>query len=206
MNYPDKIHNGQYKAFGWEKDHIQFIEQMAEKGVEPIRSLGHDAPLAALNPERKNIADFIKESVAVVTNPAIDRDRETEHFSTRIIVGKRPSLTEHEETGTVIELSSPLLLEGKAGFNCSENLDQPTFDQVVKYYQDQKLASYISTTFTKEEKLEAALQRLANEAVQAVVAWKTLIILDDANAHQENSFWIDPHLAVSAVDQALGKS
>ena len=92
MNYPDKIHNGQYKAFGWERDHIQLIEQMAEKGAEPIRSLGHDAPLAALNPERKNIADYIKESVAVVTNPAIDRDRETEHFSTRVIIGKRPTL------------------------------------------------------------------------------------------------------------------
>ncbi len=92
FNETSKIYNGQYKAFGWEKDHIQLIEQMAEKGAEPIRSLGHDAPLAALNPERKNIADFIKESVAVVTNPAIDRDRETEHFSTRIIVGKRPSL------------------------------------------------------------------------------------------------------------------
>lgn len=206
MDNPDKIHNGQYKAFGWEKDHIQFIEQMAEKGVEPIRSLGHDAPLAALNPERKNIADFIKESVAVVTNPAIDRDRETEHFSTRIIVGKRPSLTEHEETPVILELTSPLLLEGKAGFTCSEDLDQPSFDQVVKYYQDQKLAVFISTTFAKEEKLETALQRLANEAVQAVIAGKSLIILDDAKAHQENSYWIDPHLAVSAVDQALVKA
>ncbi len=206
MNYPDKIHNGQYSAFGWEKDHIQFIEQMAEKGVEPIRSLGHDAPLAALNPERKNIADFIKESVAVVTNPAIDRDRETEHFSTRIIVGKRPSLTEHEEISAILELGSPILLEGKAGFSISEDIDQPTFDQVVKYYQDQKLAVFLSTTFAKEEKMDAALQRLADEAVQAVVAGKTLIILDDANAHQENSYWIDPHLAVSAVDQALVKA
>ena len=206
MNYPDKIHNGQYKAFGWEKDHIQLIEQMAEKGVEPIRSLGHDAPLAALNPERKNIADYIKESVAVVTNPAIDRDRETEHFSTRVIVGKRPSLTSHEEIGTVMELASPLLIEGKAGFTCSEELEQPSFDQVVKYYQDQKQTAFISITFTKGEKLDAALKRLANETVQAVVAGKTLIILDDANAHQENSFWIDPHLAVSAIDQALVKA
>ena len=92
MHQPDPIDNGQYKAFGWEKEHIQLLEQMAEKGVEPIRSLGHDAPLAALNPDRTNIADFIKESVAVVTNPAIDRDRETEHFSTRTIIGKRPTL------------------------------------------------------------------------------------------------------------------
>ncbi|MDP4156492.1 MAG: glutamate synthase-related protein, partial [Bacillota bacterium] len=206
MNYPDKIHNGQYKAFGWEKDHIQLIEQMAEKGVEPIRSLGHDAPLAALNPERKNIADYIKESVAVVTNPAIDRDRETEHFSTRVIVGKRPSLTTHEDVGSVIELASPILLEGKMGFTCSEELDQPSFDQVVNYYQNQKLAVFISTTFAKDEKLEDALKRLANETVQAVVSGKTLIVLDDANAHQEGSYWIDPHLAVSAIDQALVKA
>ena len=42
--------------------------------------------------ERQNVPDFIKESVAVVTNPAIDRDREMEHFSTRIIVGPRPAV------------------------------------------------------------------------------------------------------------------
>jgi glutamate synthase (NADPH/NADH) large chain len=206
MNYPDKIHNGQFKAFGWEKDHIQLIEQMAEKGVEPIRSLGHDAPLAALNPERKNIADYIKESVAVVTNPAIDRDRETEHFSTRVIVGKRPSLTTHEDVGSVIELASPILLEGKMGFTCSEELDQPSFDQVVNYFQNQKQTVFISTTFTKDEKLEDALKRLANETVQAVVSGKTLIVLDDANAHQEGTYWIDPHLVVSAIDQALVKA
>jgi len=152
MNYPDKIHNGQYKAFGWERDHIQLIEQMAEKGVEPIRSLGHDAPLAALNPERVNIADYIKESVAVVTNPAIDRDRETEHFSTRVIIGKRPTLFLKTETKTVMELTTPLLLEGKVGFTCSESLRQPSFDQVVQHFQQQKLAAYISTTFKKEKR------------------------------------------------------
>jgi glutamate synthase (NADPH) large chain len=206
MNYPDKIHNGQYKAFGWERDHIQLIEQMAEKGVEPIRSLGHDAPLAALNPERKNIADYFKESVAVVTNPAIDRDRETEHFSTRVIIGKRPTLFNKENSETVIELTTPLLLEGKAGYSLSEGLGQPSFDQVVHHFQEQKLVTFISTTFKKEEKLEHALERLATEAVQAVQAGKTLLVLDDATAHQEDSYWIDPHLVTSAIDQALVKA
>ncbi|MGG5252159.1 glutamate synthase-related protein [Neobacillus sp. SM06] len=206
MNYPDKIHNGQYKAFGWERDHIQLIEQMAEKGVEPIRSLGHDAPLAALNPERKNIADFIKESVAVVTNPAIDRDRETEHFSTRVIIGKRPSLVAKKETSAILELVTPLLMEGKVGYSCSENVNQPSFDQVVQFYQDQKLTAFLSTTFKKEEKMVAALKRLADEAVQAVTDGKTLLILDDANAHQDDAYWIDPHLATSAIDQALVKA
>ncbi|WP_251552015.1 glutamate synthase-related protein [Neobacillus muris] len=206
MNYPDKIHNGQYKAFGWERDHIQLIEQMAEKGVEPIRSLGHDAPLAALNPERVNIADYIKESVAVVTNPAIDRDRETEHFSTRVIIGKRPGLFSKGEAEAVIELTTPLLIEGKAGYKCAESLGQPSFDQIVQYYQDRKLAAYISMTFAKEESIDVALKRLANEAVQAVLSGKTLLILDDAKAHQEDSYWIDPHLATSAIDQALVKA
>ncbi|NRD78226.1 glutamate synthase [Bacillus sp. BRMEA1] len=205
MNYPDKIQNGQYKAFGWERDHIQLIEQMAEKGVEPIRSLGHDAPLAALNPERVNIADYIKESVAVVTNPAIDRDRETEHFSTRVIIGKRPELFTNEQPNAVIELTTPLLLEGKAGFACSEELGQPTFDQMVQYYQDQKLASFISAVFYKDENLEEALERLAEEAIHAVKAGKTLLVIDDAKAHQEGSYWIDPHLITSAIDQALVK-
>jgi glutamate synthase (NADPH) large chain len=206
MTYPDKIHNGQYKAFGWERDHIQLIEQMAEKGVEPIRSLGHDAPLAAMNPERKNIADFVKESVAVVTNPAIDRDRETEHFSTRVIIGKRPSLFVNEEHGIVMELTNPILLEGKAGFNCAEIVGQPSFDQLVQHYQERKLTAFISTTFTKGENIKKALERLASEAVESVSSGKTFIILDDAKSHQENSFWIDPLLVISAIDQALVKA
>jgi glutamate synthase (NADPH/NADH) large chain len=203
INYPDKIHNGQYKAFGWEKDHIQMLEQMAEKGVEPIRSLGHDAPLAALNPERINLADYIKESVAVVTNPAIDRDRETEHFSTRVVIGSRPTLFKRDASVSVIELTTPLLLEGKAGFNCSEALGQPSFDQVVQHFQEQKSAAFISTVFSGSEKVLDALERLSQEAVETVKAGKSLLILDDGNAHQENSYWIDPHLVTSAIDQAL---
>ncbi|WP_210367357.1 glutamate synthase-related protein [Bacillus sp. REN3] len=206
MTYPDKIHNGQYKAFGWERDHIQFIEQMAEKGAEPIRSLGHDAPLAALNPARKNVADFIKESVAVVTNPAIDRDREAEHFSTRTVLGRRPSLFGKSETGKVIELVTPLLIEGKAGYECSLETGQPSMDQVIQCFQDEKLAAYLETVFTNEETIKDALERIASEAIEAVKGGRTLLVLDDAVAHQENALWLDPHLVVSAIDQALVKA
>ncbi|WP_090750230.1 glutamate synthase-related protein [Mesobacillus persicus] len=202
ISYPEKIHNGQYKAFGWERDHVQLVEQMAEKGVEPIRSLGHDSPLAALNPDRRNIPDFIKESVAVVTNPAIDRDRETEHFSTRTVVGKRPALFAKEETGSIIELSTPLVIEGKAGFDCSELTGQPSADQVIHYFQEQQLVSYIETIFPETETIPEALERINAEAIAAVKNGKALIILDDAKAHQDG-LWLDPHLVVSAVDQAL---
>jgi glutamate synthase (NADPH/NADH) large chain len=200
---PTKVHNGQYAAFGWDREHIQLLEQMAEKGAEPIRSLGHDAPLAAIDPNRKNLADFIKESVAVVTNPAIDRDRETEHFSTRTVIGKRPSLFEAQESSYVIELISPILIEGKIGYDCATQLRHPSYDQIVHSFQSKKLAYMLSATFTINETIKEALQRLSHEACKAVRSGKTLLIIDDSEAHQNGNLWIDPLLITSAVDQAL---
>ena len=37
------------------------------------------------------LSDYLQETVAVVTNPAIDREREVEHFSTRVVLGRRPA-------------------------------------------------------------------------------------------------------------------
>ncbi len=202
---PTKVHNGQYAAFGWDREHIQLLEQMAEKGAEPIRSLGHDAPLAAINPNRKNLADFIKESVAVVTNPAIDRDREMEHFSTRTIIGKRPSLVDKTETSYVIELSSPILIEGKIGNDCATELHHPSYDQIVHSFREKQLAYVLSATFTAEENIPQALERLSNEACEAVRSGKTLLVIDDAEAHQNGNLWIDPLLITSAIDQSLTK-
>ncbi|WP_139892659.1 glutamate synthase-related protein [Bacillus sp. D386] len=203
----DKIQNGQYKAFGWERDHIQLIEQMAEKGAEPIRSLGHDAPLAALNPERKNIADFIKESVAVVTNPAIDRDREMEHFSTRTIIGKRPSLfTDEKSVNTVIELLTPLLAEGKAGHTCAQFAKQPSYEQIHQLFMDTEELKTISMTFTEGETIKEALDRISKEALTFVTDGCGLLCLDDELSHQAEQLWLDPALVVAAVDRALVKA
>ena len=203
---PEKIHNGQYKAMGWEREHIQLVEQMAEKGAEPIRSLGHDSPLAALNESRRNISDFIKESVAVVTNPAIDRDRETEHFSTRTIIGKRPAIFGKEKAGQVLELLTPLLIEGSTGYECSKELKQPNYDSLVHTFEEQGLAHTLSITMREEETVKESLSRLSQEAVDAAGQQKALLILDDAMAHQEGHFWLDPHLVTSVIDQALVKA
>src|SRR5204863_3731488 len=87
-------------------------QQMASNGAEPIGSLGYDGPLAALAPERQNLADFFKETVAVVTNPAIDREREIEHFSTRAVFGRRPSIHDPQADTATVETSFPVILGG----------------------------------------------------------------------------------------------
>ena len=89
---PVKVDDRVLAGFGWQRDDVKLVQQMASNGAEPIGSLGYDGPLAALSPERQNLADYFKETVAVVTNPAIDREREIEHFSTRAVFGRRPSI------------------------------------------------------------------------------------------------------------------
>jgi glutamate synthase (NADPH/NADH) large chain len=190
-----------YSAFGWDRDGIAMIETMAETGAEPIRSLGHDSPHAAINWERQNIPDFIKESVAVVTNPAIDRDREMEHFSTRVVVGRRPAIYGANDSHR-IELLAPLVLEGPNGIDSEEHLGQPSLEQLIAQFRDHGVVT-LSTTFARGSSLKAALEQLAADAIAAVRGGAHLLVLDDSASHQNERLWIDPHLAVSKIDIAL---
>jgi glutamate synthase (NADPH/NADH) large chain len=194
-----------YSAFGWDREGIQNIESMSETGAEPIRSLGHDSPHAAIHWERQNIPDFIKESVAVVTNPAIDRDREMEHFSTRVVVGSRPAIYGSKESGLRIELLTPMVLEGPNGADSEEHLNQPSYEQLLALFRAQGESAVVtlSTTFARGTSLKAALEQLAADAVAAVRSGASLLVLDDAGSHQNDRLWIDPHLAVSKIDIAL---
>ncbi|WP_027480619.1 glutamate synthase central domain-containing protein, partial [Deinococcus pimensis] len=94
-------------AFGWDRWDEEYVKNLAEKGAEPIASLGFDGQLPALRAEKPNLAEFFKETVAVVTNPAIDREREIEHFSTRVLVGRRP--LPGSSDGHSVELLTPVL-------------------------------------------------------------------------------------------------
>jgi glutamate synthase (NADPH/NADH) large chain len=194
-----------YSAFGWDREGIQMIETMAETGAEPIRSLGHDSPHAAIHWERQNIPDFIKESVAVVTNPAIDRDREMEHFSTRVVVGPRPGIYSQPDAGLRVELLAPIVLEGSNGVGSEEELGQMSLEQLLALYQAQgsDAVATLSLTFARGTSIRDALEQLAADAIAAVQKGAMLLVLDDAGAHQNDRLWLDPHLAVSKVDIAL---
>jgi len=194
-----------YSAFGWDRDSIQMIETMAQTGAEPIRSLGHDAPHACIHWERQNIPDFIKESVAVVTNPSIDRDREQEHFSTRVVVGPRPAIYGEVDGKIRFELIAPMVLEGENGVGSLEHLGHMSLEQIIAEFrrQGEQAVAFLSTTFRRGASLKAALDDLAARAIEAVRNGAGLIVLDDAKAHRDDNLWMDPHLAVSKIDIAL---
>lgn len=196
-------------AMGWERYHVEVVSVMSEKAKELIASLGWDGPLAAISQKRTNLADFFKETVAVVTNPAIDREREHSQFSTQVLVGARPDLVStRDREDTLVQLEIPFLVGGLADLG-SEDLMRSiadehgtmTLDQLVELFDDK--AHVISICTKEDERVEAAIERLQFEAIEAVVKGAQCLILDDSEVVDGKHLWIDPLLATAAIDKAL---
>lgn len=213
-------------ALGWSGEDLQLVRAMSGTGGEPIGSLGFDGPLACISDARQNLADYFKESVAVVTNPAVDREREIEHFSVRAVLGARPPVVMRNPAqeqpllfATRVELRIPIVLGGHranspisyneyrdlaraAGTYLLEDL-LAEFDPVHGLGRDPGVIRRIYTTFAPTESLQQALVRLAQQAVGAVSEGAQLLLIDDTTAFEDGNLFIDPHLVLSAIDQAL---
>lgn len=202
----EKLTDSHYLAFGWEKEHIDLAKQIAVSGNEPVGSLGYDGPLAVLAQKRVNLTDFLKETVAVVTNPAIDREREIEHFSTRMILGGRETFAQHKVGDTSFEILSPLLLEGADQQDSALELGTVSLEQTISHFSDKsaKMVAVLSTTFTEDQKIGERLDQLNEEAVQAVKNGCKIIVLDDQELfNNSQTLWLDPHLALTSIDNTL---
>ncbi|HEX5609197.1 MAG TPA: glutamate synthase-related protein [Solirubrobacterales bacterium] len=207
---PVKVADRVLAGFGWQRDDVKLVQQMASNGAEPVGSLGYDGPLAALSPERQNLADYFKETVAVVTNPAIDREREMEHFSTRALFGRRPSIDDAgEDTGT-IETSFPVILGGHHGL---APLSDKTYRAIAREHHTYLLedlweefrgrASAVDISLLESETTAGAIERIRQEAVKKVRDGAELVVLTDRTVYDAERRYLDPHLATSAIDQAL---
>ncbi|HEY8001353.1 MAG TPA: glutamate synthase-related protein [Solirubrobacterales bacterium] len=207
---PVKVPENLLAGFGWQRDDVKLCQQMASTGAEPIGSLGYDGPLAALSPERQNLADYFKETVAVVTNPAIDREREMEHFSTRAVFGRRPSLHDPAaDTGTV-ETSFPVILGGHHGL---APLSDTIYREIARPHQTYLMedlweefrgrAAALDIALLESETTAGAIERLKQEAAKVARDGAELVVLTDRTVYDGERRYLDPHLATSAIDQAL---
>ncbi len=233
---------GALAAMGWTKEEVDNLMTMAT-GKDPLSGLGYDGPLAAFSKVRRNLSDYFHERVAVVTNPAIDRVREGDHFSVRVFLGRRPALAEGGSRTQQIELKSPILLGGTGGerqfLAAQQTLAREygtcLINDLVREFsesaiatgnpfsaeasvrralrgaqsggRDQLPAGLIARTldlaYDEHETLTEALARLKREARTAVSAGVTLLVLDDTRAYENQLLFVDAHLALAAVDQAL---
>ncbi|MDX2137148.1 MAG: glutamate synthase-related protein [Chloroflexota bacterium] len=194
-------------ALGWERYHTNVVEAVAEASKELVGSLGWDGPLAAISRTRVNVADFFKETVAVVTNPAIDRERERAQFSTTVLLGSRPGVSA-TSTDKLLTLATPLLVGGHPLLGDEDDMravarkhGTQTLEDVIEYFGD---AVYILPTVgALDETIDQSVERLQDIAVEAVRSGVRCLILDDNDAYTGNGLWLDPLLITSAVDRAL---
>jgi glutamate synthase (NADPH/NADH) large chain len=202
----------QFAALGFEPDDLKMAAFMIETGNEPIGSLGYDGPLAALAP-RANLADHLHETVAVVTNPAIDREREIEHFSTRVLLGPRPAPHAHDSRRWV-ELATPLLLGGHPAATGLRSDDFRALarqkgtwlfeDIVVRFAADAKIPPVVLEADRDwEEHPRDALVRLGAKAARGIRAGAQLVVVRDQGVMGEGRAWLDPHLVTAAAHRAL---
>ncbi len=199
-------------AFGWSRDDQTWAQALAEQGKDPIASLGYDGPLAALNDQLHNLSDYFKERVAVVTNPAIDREREQEHFSTQVVIGPRPPLTSATTpTAFCLVLDMPVLVGGHAGppllprdpyRQIAERYGTLLLEDALQAFPQERVVT-LSLTTEAGESVRVAVERLAQQAVAAVQGGAMVLLLDDAQAFVDGQGWVDPHLAVACIDKAL---
>ncbi|HEY4743315.1 MAG TPA: glutamate synthase-related protein, partial [Desulfuromonadaceae bacterium] len=193
-------------ALAWKSTDVQNLREMAASGQDPIASLGYDGPLAALSLSRQNLSDYFKEQVAVVTNPAIDRERESEHFSTRVYIGPRPLL--RGAPRPAVELALPLLLGG------ARLAAAPDDGAIARAFGTTTLEALLdragrgrsrvlACAMGRTESLHQALARLTAEAVSAVQGGVRILLLDDSSAFGPQQTFLDPFLVVAVLHKAL---
>ena len=125
--------------------------------------------------------------------------------STRTVLGERPSLLSGAKQPFVVEMLSPIILEGNVAQSIAEELHTITYEQLTELFMTHSSIATISATFSSPETLQCALNRISSEAI-APLTTALLLVLDDAKAHLNERLWIDPHLVTAKVHQALSEN
>ena len=175
--------------YTWE-DLRDILLPMAEKGAEPIASMGADIPPAVLSKTHPPLYDYFRQRFAQVTNPPIDALREEIKTDCSIYVGDDGNLlSPEEENSAVLELPSPVLTE--------EELERirriPGKDFSVRT---------VSLLFGRGEPLRDALSRLFADCDRACRDGINILILSDRGVDRDRMA-IPSLLAVSALEQHL---
>jgi glutamate synthase domain-containing protein 2/glutamate synthase domain-containing protein 1/glutamate synthase domain-containing protein 3 len=181
-------------AFGFTKEEVtSILRPMATQGKEAISSMGDDTPIEALSLVHRPVSHLLKQRFAQVTNPPIDHLREREVMSIRTRLGPRASLlTQRPDAARLVELGSFMLTP--------DGLRQLALDPRLPFRLQALDATF--PVEAGEAGLEAALERLGDEAVIQVRDGAGILVVSDVSIGVERCR-IPILLAVGAVHQRL---
>ncbi len=185
------------QAFGYTQEDLQFfLEPMAQVADDPVGSMGTDTPLAVLSKRPRLLYDYFKQKFAQVTNPPIDPIREELVMSLVSMIGPRPNLLGRQAgTHKRLEVSQPIL----------SNADLEKIRSISTLVDGAFRTATIDITGPAahgDVGLERAVERICNQATEAVLADNNILILSDRSLSAERNA-IPAALATAAVHHHL---
>ncbi|MFB6082926.1 MAG: glutamate synthase large subunit [Halorientalis sp.] len=170
-----------------EVDHL--IQPMAEKGKDPVGSMGDDTPLSVLTEHNRPLFSYFKQLFAQVTNPPLDYIREELVTSLESRLGpQRNLLSESQAHARQLVVDSPVLTDEETA--AIKDLDENGMSTAV-----------VDITYDPDEDLRTAMENV-REAADEAATEHDVIVLSDRGAG-EDAIPIPSLLAVGGVHHHL---
>ena len=171
---PDLTHNQiihRQKVFGYTYEDLKInVGPMAENMLQPVGSMGNDAPIAVLSNQPQLLYNYFKQLFAQVTNPPIDPIREELITSTETLLGSQGNILKPvPESCRQIELETPVLTNEE--LKMLKNIDLSGFKSEV--------LPILFEAGSGGEGLESSLEKLFESADSAIESGANILILSD---------------------------
>ncbi|MCR4300798.1 MAG: glutamate synthase large subunit [Sulfuricaulis sp.] len=159
------------QAFGYTHEDLRILmAPMAQKGEEPVGSMGNDAALAVLSDKPRLLYDYFKQLFAQVTNPPLDAIREELVTQIETPLGPESNLLQPgPESCRMLKLKTPILSNEELAK--IRHLDRPGFKTVT--------LPMLFPAGSDGQELARALEELCRQASDAIALGSTFIILSD---------------------------
>ncbi|UQS26406.1 glutamate synthase large subunit [Amycolatopsis thermalba] len=185
-------------AFGYSEEELKILlAPMAEKGAEPLGSMGTDTPPAVLSKRSRQLYDYFKQAFAQVTNPPLDAIREELVTSMSRIMGPERNLLDPGPASCRhIQLPYPVI-------------DNDELAKLIHINDDGDLPGFACTVLSGlfevdggGKALAEAIERVRREASEAIAAGARTLVLSDRDSDHKMAP-IPSLLLVSAVHHHL---
>jgi glutamate synthase (NADPH) large chain len=186
------------QTFGYSEEDLRIlIGPMTQNGVEPVGSMGNDAPLAALSSRSRLLFDYFRQLFAQVTNPPLDAIREELVTAMGSTLGPEQNLLDPGPASCrQVVLSYPVI-------------DNDELAKIIHIDDDGNLPGFRAQIFHGlypvkggGEALRASLRQICAEVSDAIEGGVRIVVLSDRGSDAENAP-IPSLLLTSAVHHHL---
>jgi glutamate synthase (NADPH/NADH) large chain len=165
-------------TFGYTEEELRILlTPMAEKGAEPLGSMGSDTPPAVLSQRSRLLYEYFKQNFAQVTNPPLDAIREEIVTSVARIMGPEQNMLEPGPASCRhIQLPYPVI-------------DNDELAKLIHVNDDGDLPGFACTVLSGlyevdggGQALAKAIERVRREASEAITAGARTLVLSDRDS------------------------